>query len=269
MIKKYASTFAIGIATLLASPARADDSDPCRPLHHCKGSSLTLSPEIYHVKRKREGGTSQNGESFGIRVNYDYIKRYNIYLGLQAFYGRGVLHGHNGNRDKLRSRLTTRLGEGNLGYTFQMKCFPHLSITPFAGFGNFKETNSFSPPSPLQVKFTTKFNYVSFGFLSSSFVAPAFSVGLNARLKYPLDTKCKITGDSSNQTFKQIVGDKIHWRIELPVTYFGMGLCRGLEAALMPFYERQLYGARENYPFDFFKTTYSIYGIDIQIIYRF
>jgi hypothetical protein len=159
--------------------------------------------------------------------------------------------------------------EGVLGYTFQMKNSPHLSFTPFAGYGYYKEVNHFNPPSPLEIKFTTSFRYLSFGFLSSAFVAPAVSIGLNARFKYPWHPCCKVSGDPSNDALKQIINEKIHWRLELPITYFGMALCSGFEAALMPFYERQVYGARENYPFDFFKTTYSIYGLDVQLIYRF
>jgi hypothetical protein len=230
---------------------------------------VTIAPEIYRVHRHREGGTSQHGTGAGIRLSYDYIKRYNFYVGARGFYGGNVLHGHTGNDDKIRSRYRTGMIEGDLGYTFEMKCFPHVSFTPFAGYGYFKETNHFTAPSPLEVKFTTQFRYVSFGFLSSTFVLPAVTVGLNTRFKYPLSPRCKVSGDDAQESLSQLTNEKLHWRIELPITYFGCSLWNGFEAALMPFYERQVYGARENFPFDFFKTTYTIFGIDFQMIYRF
>lgn len=273
-------SFAFFLAT---SPLIADDAefapfveedqtaccDTNRSLHFCRANSVSIGPELYRVHRHRDGGTRQKGNAAGIRVTYDHIKRYKFYLGAQLFYGTGILRGHSGNDSNIRSRLTERQLEGNLGYTFQMKCFPHVAITPFAGYGYFREVNKFSPPSPLSLKFTTQFQYVSFGFLSSVYVLPCLTVGVNARFKWPWQVRCKVTDDPDFDTIRQQVGNRIHYRIELPVTYFGCFLRRGIELACVPFFEQRFYGARENYPFDFFKTTYTLYGLNLQLIYRF
>ena len=247
----------------------ANTYDTNHSLHFRSGNSLSVGPEVYGVHRERAGGNKQNGNAVGVRVTYDFIKRYNIYLGGQYFYGTGILHGHSGMGDKIRSRLTSQMIEGNAGYTFQAKCFPHISFTPFAGYGYFSDVNKFIPPTSLQVKFTTQFRYVSFGFLSSIYALPCFSVGVNARFKWPLQTHCKVTNDPDFDTIRQIVGDKLHYRIELPLTYFGCLLYNSFELALVPFFEQRLYGARENYPFDFFKTKFTLYGANLQFIYRF
>lgn len=243
--------------------------DTNHSLHFRRGNTLSIGPELYRVNRHRAGGTKQSGNSAGVRATYDHIKRYEFYLGGQIFYGTGILRGRSGNGDRIRSRLTEKQLEGNVGYTFQAKCFPHVSFTPFAGYGYFREANKFSPPTTLTVKFITQFRYISFGFLSSVYVLPCFTVGLNARIKYPWQTRCKVTDDPDFDTIRLIVEDEIHYRIELPLTYFGCFFNDHIELAVVPFYEYRLYGARENYPFDFFKTKYTLYGANVQLIYRF
>lgn len=238
-------------------------------LHFRRGNTVSIGPEVYRVNRHRAGGTKQKGNSAGVRATYDRIKRYHFYLGAQLFYGTGILRGHSSNGDKIRSRLTEKMIEGNIGYTFQAKCFPHVSFTPFAGYGYFRDVNKFSPPSSLKIKFTTQFRYISFGFLSSIYATPCLTLGINARFKWPWQTRCKVTDDPDYDTIRQIVDDRLHYRIELPITYFGC-FCRDhYEIALVPFFEQRLYGARENFPFDFFKTKFTLYGANLQLIYRF
>lgn len=243
--------------------------DTTHSLHFCRGNSISIGPEIYRVSRTRAGGTRQKGNAAGIRITYDRIKRYHYYLGAQLFYGTGTLHGQSGFGEKIRSRLTDSLIEGNAGYTFQAKCLPHLSFTPFAGYGYFNEENKFVPPTNLRVKFTTQFHYISFGFLSSVYVLPCFTIGINGRFKWPLEAHCKVANDPDFNKVHQIVGDKLHYRIELPITYFGSLLWNSFEIAFVPFVDERLYGERENFPFDFFKTRLSIYGANLQFIYRF
>lgn len=266
------ANFTTNVTDSCLSESEPDCDSGCdtnHSLHFRRGNTISICPEIYRVERHRAGGTKQKGNSAGVRFTYDRVKRYNYYLGAQLFYGTGILRGHTGGGDKIRSRFTQKQIEGNVGYTFQSKCFPHISFTPFAGYGYFRDVNKFSPPSNLQIQFTTQFRYASFGFLSSVYAFPCFTVGLNARFKWPWQTRCKVTDDPDFETIRQIVKDKLHYRIELPLTYFGCLLQDHVEMALVPFFEQRLYGARENFPFDFFKTKYTLYGINAQLIYRF
>lgn len=237
------------------------------PMFH--GNVLAIGPEWYWVNRTKKGGTKQNGSCLGVRANYDYIKRYNIYVGAQAFYGSGVLHGHTGSDLKLHSRLTLGQVEGSLGYTFQTKCWRKPWITPIVGYGYFWEKNSFSAPSPLEVKYTTNYAYVPFGFLSGIMLTPCLSIGLNVRARYPIDLKCRISDDPDYEDITQIIEDKCGYRIELPFVYKTVFFCRSLLVGLLPFYDLRHYGGRENYPFDFIETKLKSYGANVQVMYQF
>lgn len=237
--------------------------------HYSKGHILTLAPEYYFLKRTRDGGTKQTGSVFGGRASYDYIKRYNIYVGAQAFYGYGILNGHSGTDEKIKSHWNDEQVEAYLGYTFQCKNFPHFSFTPFGGYGYFRESNKFVSPSPLHLKFITQFGYFAYGFLSSAMVHPCISLGLNARFRTPWQPKCKISNDPEFDDVKLVVGEHLQYRIEVPIAYHSKFICNLIEFGLMPFYEMREYGGRENFPFDFFKTKIQIFGIDLKLIYRF
>lgn len=242
----------------------------CREAHfHSKGHILSLAPEFYHVKRTRTGGTHQNGNPIGIRAKYDHIKRYNIYWGIQGFYGKGTLTGRNGIDDKIKSRWTDEQIEGYLGYTFQTKCFPNPSFTPYFGYGYMRETNKFVSPSPLPLKFTINFGYFAYGFLSEISVFECLRVGANLRFKTPYDPHCKISEDPDFEDMNTLVGTRLQTRVELPITYRSECIWENLELGVIPFYEFRHYGGRENHPFDFFKTKIQIYGADIQLSYRF
>ena len=233
------------------------------------GQIFTIAPEVYHLERTRKGGTEQSGTLVGARFNYDHIKRYQFYWGLQGFYGSGELRGKNGSRDRIHSRLTDAMAEADLGYTLASKVYPYYSLTPFVGGGYFWETNQFHHPTPLKIKLTTRFWYGAFGFLSRMAFFNDWMIGLNARFKALWQTKCTISHDPENDSIKQQVGDRVHYRIELPISYCKPLYCGLIRIGVMPFYESRVYGGRENYPFDFFETKYRIYGIDLQFIYEY
>lgn len=246
------------------------DCDPCQEeRRHVKANIITVAPEYYHLKRNRAGGTSQRGNLGGIRISYDHIKRYKFYWGAQAFWGTGILNGRTASDSKIRSRWTDEMVEGYLGYTFQTKNFPYFSFTPFGGYGYFRETNKFISPSPLHVKFTTTFGYFAYGFLSNTMITPCISVGLNARFRTPWEPRCKVSDDPDFDDLKQLVGEQLQYRIEIPIVYQKKFIFDFVEFGLMPFYEYREYGGRENFPFDFLKTKIKIYGINLQVITRF
>jgi hypothetical protein len=265
------SILSLILSTTIGVAAQSDDihhDDFPIPHYHTQGQIQAIGPEYYHVQRKRKGGTSQCGDAWGARYNYDRIKRYKLYWGLQAFYGTGQLDGKSGSGDKTRSQLTDKQIEGYVGYTFACKNPPYFALIPFAGGGYFQETNNFRHPTPIHLRFKTYFPYATFGFLSSLRINPCWSVGFNLRIRTPWNTKCKVTNDPQFDEITLLVGDRFHYRLELPIVYFGP-LWYNLRLGIMPFYEYRAYGGRENYPFDFFKTTFKIYGINLQLIYEF
>lgn len=230
--------------------------------------SLKIGPEAYHVTRKRAGGVTQNGTALGVRLNYDRIKRQSLYWGGQVFYGAGPLKG-DVKEDKIHSRLKDFQIEGCLGYTLQTKCYPKFSFTPFGGYGYFRETNTFRPPSFLCVKFVTDYSYIAYGFLSSAQLHTDFLLGLNLRLRQPWQPRCHVSNDPERKNTCQQIEEELSYRIELPMVYKGKLFCNLFETGITPFYELRRYGGRENFPFDFYETKLEIYGINFQLVYRF
>lgn len=229
----------------------------------------TIGPEIYHVKRTREGGASQSGCLYGVRGSFERIGRYKWYLGLEGLYGRGAITGHSGTGAKLKSTLTDRFIEGRLGYTFQAKCAFIPSFTPFFGYGYSDETNHYKSPSPLLVKFIHESAYISFGFLSSITFCPEFSAGFNLKMRSLVDPICKVKTDPVFGTLKMHILEKMQYRFELPLEYAIFRECHVFELGLVPFYEIRHYGGRENYPFDFLDTKLRLFGVNFQFSYRF
>lgn len=231
-------------------------------------SKVSIGPEVYYLDRKREGGSKQHGMMYGVRGSYERIKRYKWYIGAEGFYAEGTLKGHTSN-SKLKSIMVQESAEGRLGYTFQAKdCF-RPSFTPFGGYGYYRESNRFHSPSPLRVKLVADFSYISYGFLSSITPFSHITVGFNAKLRSMYDAKCRVKKDPDLENTKMVIKDKLQYRLELPIYYDFCLCCLNAEIGLVPFYESQHYGGRENFPNDFFDTKLWLYGANLQFTLRF
>lgn len=227
-----------------------------------------VGPEIYHVHRKREGGAKQNGTVYGIKGGYDRIKRYKIYFGFEALYSRGVLRGKSGTRNYLKSNFGDTFAEGRLGYTFQSKRKVKPLFTPFVGVGYFIEKNDFTHPKSTPIHFKTKYVYAAAGFLSRISLTEKIDLGLNFKVKYPYDAKCRVSNDPRQKDSTQVINEKLQYRIELPLTYNQVRDFNNFAISFVPFYEMREYGYHPNFPSDFFKTRLDIYGGLIKLIYN-
>lgn len=231
-------------------------------------NKLSIGPEIYHLQRIREGGTKQSGWLYGVKASYDRIKRYRLYWGIEALYAKGTLNGHNALDDKLKSSYTDEHVEGRFGYTFQSKCAYQPSLTPFVGYGYYKDINDFKDPSPLTLKFTTTYRYVAYGFLSSIAPTDNINVGLNFKGWSMIHARTKVQDDPDEDDISMLMGERFNYRIELPILYRYCACNEHLEVGLVPFYEFRHYGSRENYPFDYFDTKFKLWGFNLQLTYR-
>lgn len=233
-----------------------------------KGHQLFAGPEIYYVKRTKEGGVEQHGVVYGIRTGYERIKRYKLYVGIDLLYAKGSLKGKILDAH-LKSDFTDINFEERLGYTFAAKCGCRPSFTPFIGYGRIWENNDYVHPSPAHFHFHNDFTYIPVGFLSRFFVMPALSIGLNFKARFILDGKNKVSHDSQFDNTFQSYDEKIQYRVELPFCY---QMCfRGHEVGidLVPFYEYRRYGKRVNFPFDFLDTKFTYYGATLKFAYLF
>lgn len=228
-----------------------------------------VGPEIYTVKRSRDGGSVQTGVLYGGRLGYDYIRRYAFYAGLDGLYAQGTLNGHSGEGRALSSLLTDANVEGRFGYTFQSKACHHVSFTPYVGYGYFWETNSYKHPSPISVHFHNHFSYIPVGFLSRFFLYPDLSLGLNVKARLPLEGKTKVTNDPDADHLTLHYEQHIQYRIDLPVVYYFCWRDQSLAIGIVPFYEYRHYGYHANFPHDFLDTKFRLYGGNLQLLYVF
>ncbi len=254
----------------------------CCLWHSIPRNQLYIGPEIYQVHRekfhreKEEGGAqdrllygSQEGLLYGFRMGYDRIKRYHYYLGADFLYATGELKGYDLLNNTIKSTMTDINLEGRAGYTIEMKCWWQPSLTPFVGGGYFWESNDFQHPSPKKIHFQNKFNYVTGGFLSRLRFLQDWTIGVNFKLRYLISGKIKVTNDPNEEDHNQTYQEKLQYRVELPITNYRTFHCYECALSVVPFYEYRPYGRRENFPQNFFKTTYNIYGATFKFMYLF
>jgi hypothetical protein len=227
-----------------------------------------VGPEIYYVKRTKEGGAVQTGTLYGVRIGYDHVRRYKFYWGCDVLWARGILDGHVAD-DKLKSEFTDTNIEARLGYTFQSKCWRCASFTPFVGGGYFWEYNNFVNPTPLKLHFKNIFSYVPVGFLSQIFLMPTLSVGLNFKARVILEGKQNVSHDPKFNKSTQHYIENLQYRLELPIIYFFCWKSNPLGVSLVPFFEYRHYGHRANFPFDFLETKLKFYGATLKLMYLF
>lgn len=228
---------------------------------------FSLGPEWSKIYRTRASGTRQSGWSCGARFNYQRLKRYHFYWGIEAFYGRGSLGGETQSEDKLKSDLIDGMVEAQFGYTFAQKFGCRASFTPFASAGYACEQHNYRKPSPIPVHFKIEYWYAGGGFLSSIALSNKVSIGLNGKIHWMLDATNKITHDPKYEKSKQLVKNEINYRIELPLQYRTTYCSNRLFFLVTPFYEFRHYGHQVNFPFDFLETKLWMKGITVQIQY--
>lgn len=231
-------------------------------------AAVGIGPEIYYAERAKEGGAKQNGTLYGVRISFDYVKRYKFYWGADGLWAKGTIKGHVENAH-LKSDLEDANIEGRFGYTFQSKTWRCASFTPFFGLGYFWENNHYRHPSPLELHFDTHFCYVPIGFLSQLFVTPCWAIGVNFKIRVLVDGKQTVSHDPQFNDHSLHFQEKLQYRVELPITHFFNWNCARLAAAFVPFYEYRPYGHRANFPFDFLETKFKFYGATLKLLYLF
>lgn len=222
-----------------------------------------LAPEAYHLRRTREGGTEQTSVNYGVRAGYDRIGACKIYWGLEGAYSQGRLKGESGVGNHIRSNFKEWQIEGRLGYTLAQTQGWQLSFTPFIGYGYGEEQNNFIEPSPLKIHTNLFYHYVPAGFLASFCPYHCWQLGLNFKAEFIFNCRSKISRDPEFDSAKMLVGEKVHYRVEIPLSY---SFSECWSVSLVPFAELRHYGSHANFPFDFLKTKLYMYGSMIKFI---
>lgn len=230
---------------------------------------LTVGPELYYLRRMREGGTSQEGEIDGIRIRFDRIKGHSWYVGADYLYAEGEVKGQAANGACVNSDLIDKDFEVRVGYTLQQPTITHPFITPFAGWGCFEEENIFYPPSPRLCTFTDTYNYIVVGFLSGVNFTPLISMGVCFKVKFMQNGESKVTDDPQFEDVTLMMKEEIQARLDVPLTLKPCNSWLGMGFLLSPFYEYRHFGGREGYPFNFKDTQFQIFGARFALTYDF
>lgn len=224
---------------------------------------IEIGPQIYHLKRSRDGGASQDGTLYGARVSYERVKDFGFYLGAFVDAAYGPIWGRSSSGASLSSLFTDFEAQGLFGYTISCKSRFKAQLTPFVGIGFLQQTNKFKNPSPAApIQFQDDIQYYSLGFLTTSYLNPCWSLGLRLTVKWMYDGKCYVTDDPDPAIgdITQIIENKMLFAVDLPITYKLFGECSRYKITFMPFFQTRHLGGRFNYPVDFIDTRYVTYG---------
>lgn len=264
---------------LMFSPLSLRAYDSCEmPCHH-----LSIGPEIYLMQRDKEQGAFQQGVMYGIRLQLDRIKRKGFYWGFEGLWAQGSLKGklkadpsfspdlsHLKVSDvKVKSCLTDANFEERLGFTFQTKNSYRLTFTPYLGLGYFWEYNHYELPKNSPFHFNNEFLYVPVGFFSQITLFSDLKIGLNFKLRVLIHGSQRVTNDSKYVDHDMNYEEKLQYRGEVPVTYNFCYKSYFLGINLTPFYEFRDYGSKINFPQDFYRTSYQLYGATGKFLFLF
>ncbi|MCE2982396.1 MAG: hypothetical protein LW832_02405 [Parachlamydia sp.] len=229
---------------------------------------IYAGPELYGIWRKKEGGVKQEGFACGLRCGYERQEPWNIYAGVELFYGRSQLKGEFGDCH-LKSNYSDWNLEERVGFSFAAPFAFLPQLTPFIGYGRMWEKNNYVKPSPSLFHFKNDYTYIPLGFLSSIQWSPCLTIGLNMKARFILDGKNFVSHDPQYGRNVQCYDEKVQYRIELPICYRAEVMEGKFKLEAIPFYEFRHYGKRANFPFDFLETRFSYAGATLQLDYLF
>ncbi|NGX61011.1 MAG: hypothetical protein K940chlam9_00489 [Chlamydiae bacterium] len=238
----------------------------CLPL---SAFSISAGPEIFYMKRLREGGAHQDGRIDGVRLIAEHTTCKGWYMGADYFYGRGDLSGKTGSGKKLASKVTDQIVELRLGRLLQVYNPSCAYFLPFAGWGYFEEKNDFRSPSPIPFTFTDSYKYIVVGFLSGGNLSPLLSMGLDFKVRFMMDGEMKVTDDPQYEDFTLPLEKEIQVRIDLPFTCAFCFKGCPLPLQCTPFYEFRHFGGRIEYPFNIPDTKFHLWGGRVMLSYQF
>lgn len=230
---------------------------------------ISLGPEIFYLKRSREGGSSQSGTLCGVRASFDRLARCKWYLGGEAAYANGDINGKSGGGARLRSYFTQSNVEGRLGYTFQSQGEEYLSFTPYVSAGYYLELNNYRNPSALKVHFKNRFYYGGVGCILWACLNEKMYFGLNVTGRWSYDGKVTTSHDPELDSVEIKYMQKVQCRVSLPFSIQFSASPSCVYVDFVPFFEYRHYGRKRAIPFDFLDTRIRCWGGDIMITWIF
>jgi hypothetical protein len=211
------------------------------------GNQLSISPEISTATYKA-GEVKQKGYLYGIGGSYDLLVLNSPYLGFETYYMKGRLKGSG-----VESTYRDFLFEGKFGMTFGVPSAYFL--TPYAGIGYENEKNDYTT-TPIE---KIDYYYISVGGLSSIYLSPQFTAGLNFKVKFPFTGDHKVKKEETDVNLS--VSKRLQYVLEVPLTYWASP---ALAISAVPYYEYKNYNnnsIEENWNT---KATMSQWGLTLK-----
>lgn len=277
-MKKILSTVLAAWLTLTSFEAQADY---CFPTYNETVGAETFIPSkvnyftlsgIFGKAQMKQGTVKQDGWLYGARGNFDIISPGTLYLGVESGYkygnltGKGIPIPPSIIIPATKSQYSDFWGELRAGFTVGTTLNTSAIISPYFVLGYEKETDDFVSPSPILLTHRLAYGYLGCGAVSSFYINPAMSIGLNGKLKWLFNAKSKIGGDPEITDKNISCAGCFHWFIEMPFTYW---ISPNLSLALAPSYEYKNY---DKHKFGFTgseKATFHMWGGTIQLGYAY
>lgn len=223
--------------------------------------NISIAPQIYQIKRVREGGTKQKGPLYGARALLEHQLPYTPYWAIEGSWAEGTLRGVSAAGLPLKSHMMESIAEARLGWTFGSR----LTFTPFLGLGYYEGENRFIAPSAIHVQFTDTFFYSTAGFQTRYWMNMQCSLGANVRVQQMHRGKNRTSNDPGSPSRSIHMQNKIHWIFELPLETYSCLYGRVVEMGVTPFYQMRHFGGREGIDYDFLDTKYYVLGVRLTI----
>lgn len=214
----------------------------------------------------KQHSVDQKGWLYGVKGNLNIYLNSCIYLGTEIGYQYGDLKGHSEIEevtivldevfveDSVKSKYKDYWLEGRIGAKLGTNA---AFLTPYFVVGYENETDNFISPSPLELKNSLSYGYLGCGGLSSFFVTPCFSIGLNAKLKWMFNSKVKVSGHADLEDKNFSCANCFHYTVELPLTFFSTP---NSFFAVVPYYQYKNYDKHNLHLIGHEKATFSMWA---------
>jgi len=177
----------------------------------------------------------------------------NLWSAAEISWARGELSGVNSANAVTFSIASDKECELDVGYTLSR-------FTPFIGYGRFVSSTEFVEPSPILCSFRHTGSFAVCGINLLSQLTECLHYEVRAKARYMYDGKQTIVREQGVDSITLAMRNKMHYEIELPITY-SFSLSQTVCATtISPFYRYIHFGGRENFPFNFQETKYRIMG---------
>lgn len=226
---------------------------------------FSIGPDVYHLKREREGGTHQDGWLGGVRFDYERLKDNGIYVAADVRFAAGSLNGESSRGATLESTVKEFEVEGDLGWTLGFCLGKPMMVTPYIGYGYFWSSNDFHSPSPFTAQFRDTYGYAAVGLVAAVEIYPCLTLGANFKARWMSDAKQKISGGPTGGDVVFKIGERWLYGIDLPISYHFEACGRCWLASVVPYWQQRDYGGTESVAGDFIETHYVLYGARLML----